>query len=282
MGDTDNNQPIWRYMRLETLLRLLHAGTIFLPTLATLKSDDPNEGEIVRRASPQDSEVEQLELESPWLIQQANAFERELVTGEFRTRVLREIWLRELSKRRLVWCWHAAGSESMAQWQIYAHKGVAIRSTPAAVVEALQAANVFRPQPFVVRYLSDSEHPSSEQALNRPFIFKRASYGFEKEIRFVMMCRSLEQQKGVNLSGVLTDFIEEIVVSPFCVEDEAYDLAELLRRFFPKKERPPLIHRSSQRSSPTTSTFLDELLDLPDELAIEAAEANVPSLFRQL
>jgi hypothetical protein len=207
--------------------------------------------------------------------------EREQLDGENRHRVLREIWLQELAKRRLVWCWHAAKGESMAQWQIYAHKGVAIRSTPAAVVEALGDAGAHCVQAFVVRYLPDSECPSGEHLLTRPYSFKRDSFGYENEIRFVMSIPSLEGQKGLCLSGIDTDFIEEIVVSPFCIQDEAYTLVELLRGFFRKKGKVPLIRCSEQRSAPTTSTFLKELLKTPDNSALEASEAGIPELLRR-
>jgi len=281
MVSTDISQPIWRYMRLETLLRLLREGRIFLPTLATLKQGDPGEGEIVRRANLQRSDINQLEQNSEWLVLQATTLEKKQLEGELRGSALREIWLRELAKRRLVWCWHAAKAESMAQWQIYAHKGVAIRSTPAAVLETLQAANAF-PKPFGVRYLADGKQQSLRQGLNRPFLFKRFSFRFEREVRFVMSCRSLEQHKGVCLPGVSTNFIHEIVVSPFCLADEADAVVETLRVFFQKSAPLPPIRHSEQRTAPTKSTFLDELLDSPDESVIDAGEADIPSLFHQL
>lgn len=272
------DEIVWRYMRLETLLLLLHRSAVFLPTLSKLTADEPNEGQLPRRALPTEAEVEQLEAISCWLEAKANSPELlKGLVGNQRVLVLREIWLRELSKRRLVWCWQSATAESMAQWQIFAQRGVAIRSTASAVAGALYHAVE---SPILVLKARYCEPPAGENLLSRPFSWKRDSFIHESEVRFVLRCQAIE--RGLCLSVIPTDFIDDIVVSPFCLLDEACAVTDALTHYFRGKSKTPRIYQSSQRTAPTKALLFKELLKEPNGSAVRDAEDGIPELLRLL
>lgn len=272
------DEVVWRYMRLETLLLLLHRNAVFLPTLAKLTADEPNEGQLPRRAKPTEAETEQLESISWWLEAKANP--PELIEGrgeDRRVRLLRETWLRELSKRRLIWCWHSATEESMAQWQIYAQRGVAIRSTALAVAQALYHAVESPILALKARYC---EPPAGENLLTRPYSWKRPSFKHESEVRFVLRSQLIEG--GLVLPDVPTDFIDDIVVSPLCIGDEACAVTDALSHYFRGKSKAPRIFQSEQLTAPTKALLFQELLKRPNHLAVRDTEDGVPELLKKL
>ncbi len=273
------DEVVWRYMRLETLLLLLHRNTVFLPTLAKLTADEPNEGQLPRRVTPTKDELDFLESVSSWLEAQPTNSPQltEGLRGDRRVLVLRELWLRELSKRRLIWCWHSSTEESMAQWKIYAQHGVAICSTVLAVTEALYHAVESPILALKARY---SEPSAGEDLLARPYSWKRSSFKHESEVRFVLRSQPIES--GLTLSDVPTDFIDDIVVSPLCLPSEAFAVIDALTHYFRGKSKTPRIFQSSQGTAPTNALLFPELLKETDSAAVWAPENDIPEQLRHL
>jgi hypothetical protein len=54
------------------------------------------------------------------------------------------VWLEELARRSLIWCWNIFEGESNALWALYGSRGVAIHSTIGRVKKALVGAGPFR------------------------------------------------------------------------------------------------------------------------------------------
>ena len=294
----DENQPLWRYTKLSTLLLLLQ-GTAFFPSVAKLRASDPLEGifgfdsawlftALIEHGG--ETEVEKLQ---EWLHSQATDVEKlmlktpaqEMDFGNDLT--LEKIYTRELAKRRAVWCWFASRIESAAMWSIYGPGGVAICTTKKALVNALPPSEEF--QISRIRYIeteslsgaANPENPLNNDRLHRPHLYKRREYEHEQEVRVVTRC------KGSTKSGILIDgidwkiLVEKIVISPLTPFAEAEAVISLLERFdWPK--HPHDICRSSLlghlRIEEATSARLDK--DLPNYLFPE--DENLPSLIQSL
>ena len=105
-----------------------------MPSLATLRSDDPKEALRFSRQTvkfwfnaPRE-EYDRLygkanEWEKTWLSENENDPE---IAGQ----VLYSIWQREILNERCAWCWHGAEIESMAMWHQYSSRiGIAFKTT---------------------------------------------------------------------------------------------------------------------------------------------------------
>ena len=139
--------PLWRYMRLSAFFALLD-GYAFFPAVRHLHGGDPMEGEPVCDVPAIIAEFCKTDLAAinQWLTGKAKTWEKRHLDDKrcgagFRSRLAVSIWVRELAKRRAVWCWHNAQHESAAMWSIYAQAGVAVMSTVAAICQALPSAS---------------------------------------------------------------------------------------------------------------------------------------------
>ena len=231
------HKPIWRYMKLSTFLWMIRERKVFIPTLATLQRTEPTEGRLAEEfqifPSPTFEERFNNKI-GKWLRNKASAEEKaELQEEVDRGRsdstwtgssdILRTIWLREIAKRRYVWCWFGSKHESIAQWRLYADGGIAIRSTPQLVIEALDLPGGLPVKAWPVFYASadhridrPKEMPSGNEVMRRPFILKSIAFEYEKEIRFVFPQRkySWGGSTGATVTLKHTSFIQEIKTSP--------------------------------------------------------------------
>jgi hypothetical protein len=242
--------PLWRYMKLTTFFSLLH-GTVFIPSLRTLRNNDPKEGLIPWEfpiAEPNAFVVANdalLEPAASWLDEKVK-IARELDPGDFRidsslwgvTSSRLEIWHRELAKRRAIWCWHKSEHESMAMWNIYAHQGVAIRTDLASIRRSLGLSEDWQALVGVLAYKTphwynrDDFEPAEETAmcLKRPFMFKSIDYRHEEEVRLIL---KLDSRFGAGVPRVPVDptlLIKEVRVSPFIGDHEQWVLVNILQK----------------------------------------------------
>jgi len=141
----DDNVPLWRYVRTSTLLMLLE-NRVFVPTIETLRKDDPSEAtQICARTAKRFknlSEEDCTALKQYAEKEALDALAFRQTSAEQITSIYFGIWKREIGKRRCAWCWYEGDIESMAQWHIYAPDGVAIRTTPARITAAFAPAHV--------------------------------------------------------------------------------------------------------------------------------------------
>ena len=187
-NDLPGNAELWRYMRLGTLLMLLR-GKLFVPTISELRHGDPHEARSVC-AKTQAYFDDLRAADREWLRSRATPIEQSIlgncnVTSSEKARKFREIWDRELADRRMIWCWHQAGIESMALWHIYAREGVAIQSTPARIKAAFNSAFVDTALIARVSYVDQQQPESSAHHFMRPYLIKRSCYQYEREVRVI-------------------------------------------------------------------------------------------------
>lgn len=242
--DPDNPDiKIWRYMDFAKYVSLLDTRSLYFPR--SDKLDDPYEGTF----SP-----------ATWGDELKHVLEERAVGGDAGlTHPQFNEWVptfREDAELHRQWTyvnsWHMNEVESAAMWELYAQRnqGIAIQSTYAKLVRCLppkvpQRTFEAREQPGqkvvakeasvfvgVVEYVDYEKDPISTLNMYYPFIHKRKSFEYERELRAVIW--EAEVQKGSSVDhttfasregltnpddgrrvGVSVDeLVEKVVVAP--------------------------------------------------------------------
>jgi hypothetical protein len=271
----DDHQKIIRYMRVPAFLMLLK-GKVFLPSLETLQRGDPWESQLPLSLDRHlhDCFDELFDRGcNDWLESLAQGWEKSALQVRL-ARVAEEtgggyglatmsmdwrqtagpalirIWLRELAKRRCVWCWNNAPYqkskdnsssqhwESMGLWNVYGSHGVAIVSSPDRIRNAVQLPDGVHSSAGNVNYLPlNSPNPPAILRepiwLHRPYYFKLNSYEYEREVRFVIAVDHDRMRKR-RTAGVVLDIkpeilLDKVVISPHLNQDEAECLEDIMR-----------------------------------------------------
>lgn len=244
------NAPLWRYLKLSTFFSLIH-GSVFIPSLKTLCKGEPKEG-FLPFESPSLSNIcaciEERRLLEPveaWLLEKASKEEKFAI--EYRksspggyTEVLFQIWLNQLQARRAIWCWHKSDNESMAMWNIYAHQGVAVRSSLASIEKALCLDDDWEVRVGNLKYMrsdwqSNDYLRNDPRLLLHPFMFKSIDYEHEKEVRVFLKINPEPPPfmgKGIEVPIDPIMLIKEVVLSPFIRSDEQAHLKEMFEKAF--------------------------------------------------
>lgn len=227
--DLDPSSQIWRYIKLSTLIYLLTKKRSFIPKLTTLQHGDPFEGRMRIWDFFQDHTglKAKLKTHKDWL-RRTKSNGGTLADWEvgLQTDIV-EIWMRELARRRVVWCWHESEHECMGQWRIYGKEaGVAIRSNVESVLRVLSGDGKNRDVSYGrVRYLFPSQpldvlKPSTQHLAWNPIFIKNKVFEHEKEVRFVLS-DTKNDFEGYPMKTDPADFVKEVIVSPFLLPSEA-------------------------------------------------------------
>ena len=231
--DLTDDSLLWRYMRLSSLLVLL-VGKVFIPTIDTLRKDDPAEATTLCRLTRNRFKTLTNE-DRECLLGNATRPESKGIKDnpEDAQRLFANIWRREIGKRRCAWCWYAADIESMAQWHVYAKDGVAISSTPKRIRTALSEGVVDSGLIGRVRY---DANPGDESTFLRPYLIKKKYYQHENEVRVVLPVEPNRAAAGLVLPIEGRELISEIRISPLLPHGEALGLRSALERFVNRSE----------------------------------------------
>lgn len=229
------NAPLWRYMKLTTLLYMLTEKRVFIPKLNTLQKGDKFEGWLDLQNGQPDKMKRHLALK-----EHEDWFRREKggTTESWEKSAppeLSALWLRELAKRRCVWCWHQSEHESMAQWVIYGREaGVAIRSDAESVLETFKPADVVYGE---VQYVDVGQIPVAASSHLRwhPYFLKHSSFKHEQEVRFVLMDES-DWLDGRVVKVAPETLIKEVVISPLLLPSEATAVLNAVKQLGKKRK----------------------------------------------
>jgi hypothetical protein len=179
----DENATIWRYIDFAKLVDMLDQSTLHFASLRTL--EDPYEGVPSEPALTFLREHEQAmkeDLIAKGIVDPSFEWPRSTVS-------VYETW------RQIIFtnCWHMNNVESLAMWQLYAPKGIAIRST----IRHLKASLRNAPEAICVGEVSYGNRDDGPlwKSLNAPTrtFFKLQSYDFEREVRAATMLREREK-----------------------------------------------------------------------------------------
>lgn len=304
-GELDPSTTIWRYVKLSTLIYLLKEQRSFIPKLSTLQKDDPFEGRLRIYEGHHEAMCLNGELRKhAERLQRTKAEGGTLADWEVKQGMqpqLAQVWMRELARRRVVWCWHESESECMGQWRIYGKEaGVAIRSDVGSVLQVLNDTGKNRDVAYGrVRYLPPNRPcdlgDSAKDVAWNPIFVKSVVFSHEKEVRFVLPDGPWEHF-GYPIHTKPCSFVKEIVLSPFFLPSEGFAfkvvIESLLRDLIPVDDEPPKVRLSGAlnvdapegRTEPDLAEgFLEDLADkwIANELGEGSTEKdNVPSILR--
>ncbi len=205
---------IWRYLTLSKFLALLIERRLFFPRADLLA--DPLEGSLpASNPALREAEINALLARGEMTDVAARAYREQLPAIHAGIR-----------RRIAVSCWRVDEHESAAMWKLYTNEseGIAVKSTFERLTKSFAQATE-EIHVGVVKYIDYTIAVMSEQNLLTPFVHKRKSFEYERELRAVLMFGERGHDREIDLSrpaaqsgvGVPVDFdtlIAEVVVSP--------------------------------------------------------------------
>ncbi len=196
----DPNVRIWRYMDFTKYVSMLEKRALYFSRADLL--GDPFEGSFAKANAPRRA---------------GGPIPQEKMAGLYE-------FYKGLRQWTFVNCWHMSDYESAAMWTIYARseRAIAIQSTYRRLDAAINAhENVFL---GLVSYVDYDSQPIPENNSFYPYVYKRRSYEYEREIRAVTqelpdaasaladgaVKPPLGKEKGVDVESL----IEVVYISP--------------------------------------------------------------------
>lgn len=171
----NENIKIWRYMDFTKFLSILINKELYFRRSDML--DDPFEGSLT----------------------QINVKARNEFLKNFWEKMISEEELKELSQRELkrnkelrksvfVNCWHMSKHESAAMWKLYlkSNEGIVLQSTYKKLKKSFGANSCSTVFIGEVNYIDYDSKPIARTNLLNPFLHKRESFKYEKELRVVL------------------------------------------------------------------------------------------------
>ena len=114
--------------------------------------------------------------------------------------------------------WHINEYESFAMWQIFTqnNEGLAIQSTIGRLQKALQAEKQFKQYVGEVNYIDYKKEYIPFDDLFFPFLFKRKSFQYEREIRIISdtSANNIKINDGLKIDINISELIEKIYIHP--------------------------------------------------------------------
>jgi hypothetical protein len=292
----DDSVPLWRYMKLSTLLLLLD-GKAFFPTVATLQRGDPLEGDLILE-EPELWLMERLhalprgefDLLFDWLWKKLSKMDQEWARGDphWNSKLLSDVYLSELAKRRAVWCWFHALHESAAMWSIYANAGIAVRTSQGALKQALPHDVDF--QVATITYFSrtvqsaDALNPGKPEnfpVMVRPHLMKGKEYEHENEVRIVTTCLSDQPGRMIALAQI-ANLIKEVVISHLLPFDERNSVASLVSAHPVWHGHPPSVRFSSMLGRKADEQEANARVEASFHDLLKDGEPDLPPLLNSL
>ena len=187
----DPETVIWKYMDLSKFLDLLLSGRLFMAR--SDKFEDQYEGTF---SEPTFEEMKKLSADNPEFLNYYKSHREKVVVSS----------------------WHINEYESYAMWQIFTktNEGLAIRSTVGRLRDALAAETATEQFIGEVNYIDYKKEYIAFDDAFFPFLFKRKSFQYEREIRVLT---DLSSQGGYINDGIKIDvdicrMIDKIYIHP--------------------------------------------------------------------
>ena len=196
---TDNNIKIpedpdtivWKYLDLSKFVDLLLYKKLFLSR--SDKFEDQYEGTF---SEPTFEEIRKLSVNNPDFLDYYKSHRENVVISS----------------------WHINEYESFAMWQIFTQKseGLAIQSTVGRIQEALHLDKTYEQQIGEVNYIDYKKEYIPFDNAFFPFLFKRKSFQYEREIRIISDVTSfdLKIDNGLKIDVDINHLIEKIYIHP--------------------------------------------------------------------
>lgn len=187
----DSNTIVWKYLDLSKFVDLLLNQQLFMSR--SDKFEDQYEGTF---SEPTYEEIRKLATDNPDFLNYYKSHRKNVVISS----------------------WHLNEYESFAMWQIFTQKneGLAIQSTVERLQRALLAEKKYEQHIGEVNYIDYKKEYIPFDHTFFPFLFKRKSFQYEKELRIIsdVSRYNLAIDNGLKIDIHLDDLIEKIYIHP--------------------------------------------------------------------
>jgi hypothetical protein len=182
---------VWKYLDLSKFLELLMSKKLFMSR--SDKFEDQYEGTF---SEPTYEEIKKIAANNPEFLDYYKSHRENVVISS----------------------WHANEYESFAMWQIFTknNEGLAIQSTIGRLKESLKPDNYFEQYIGEVNYIDYKvEYIPFDDAFF-PFLFKRKSFQYEREVRIIsdVTSKNIKINEGLKVDVDINKLINKIYIHP--------------------------------------------------------------------
>ena len=187
----DPETIVWKYLDLSKFLDLLLSKKLFMSR--SDKFEDQYEGTF---SEPTFEETRKLSIDNPDFLNYYKTHREKVAISS----------------------WHINEYESFAMWQIFTQnsEGLAIQSTIGRLQKALQPEEHFQQYIGEVNYIDYKKEYIPFDDLFFPFLYKRKSFQYEREVRIIsdVTQNNLKLNDGLKINVDVNLLIEKIYIHP--------------------------------------------------------------------
>ncbi|PJJ06932.1 hypothetical protein CLU83_0051 [Flavobacterium sp. 1] len=187
----DQDTIVWKYLDLSKFLDLLLSQKLFMSR--SDKFEDQYEGTF---SEPTFEEIKKLSINNPDFLNYYKTHREKVAISS----------------------WHINEYESFAMWQIFTQnsEGLAIQSTVKRLQDALVLEKNYKQYIGEVNYIDYKKEYIPFDDLFFPFLFKRKSFQYEREVRIItdVADSNIKLNDGLKINVDITQLIEKIYIHP--------------------------------------------------------------------
>lgn len=188
---SDNDTIVWKYLDLSKFLELLLSKNLFMSR--SDKFEDQYEGTF---SEPTYEEIKRLSKDNPDFLKYYKSHREKVAISS----------------------WHINEYESFAMWQIFTQnsEGLAIQSTIGRLQDCLLPEKNFTQHIGEVNYIDYKKEYIPFDDMFFPFLFKRKSFQYEREVRILtdVTEHNLKLNDGLKVNVDINVLIEKIYIHP--------------------------------------------------------------------
>lgn len=182
---------VWKYLDLSKFLDLLMSKKLFMSR--SDKFEDQYEGTF---SEPTYEEIKKLSIDNPDFLNYYKTHREKVAISS----------------------WHINEYESFAMWQIFTQnsEGLAIQSTIGRLQNALVPENCYDQYIGEVNYIDYKKEYIPFDDMFFPFLFKRKSFQYEREVRIITNVaeKKISLNDGLKINVDICQLIEKIYIHP--------------------------------------------------------------------
>ncbi|WP_395064589.1 hypothetical protein [Flavobacterium sp.] len=182
---------VWKYLDLSKFLDLLISRKLFMS-----RSDKFEDQYEVTFSEPTFEEIKKLAANNPEFLSNYKSHREKVVVSS----------------------WHINEYESFAMWQIFTQnsEGLAIQSTIGRLQKALEVEKDFKQYIGEVNYIDYKKEYIPFDDMFFPFLFKRKSFQYEREVRILadLLEQEIKINDGLKIDVDINQLIEKIYIHP--------------------------------------------------------------------
>jgi hypothetical protein len=187
----DPDTIVWKYLDLSKFLDLLLSRKLFMSR--SDKFEDQYEGTF---SEPTYEEIKKLSVNNPEFLNYYKSHREKVVISS----------------------WHINEYESFAMWQIFTQnsEGLAIQSTIGRLQKAMEVEKDFNQYIGEVNYIDYKKEYIPFDDMFFPFLFKRKSFQYEREVRIIadLSEQEIKINDGLKIEVDIDQLIEKIYIHP--------------------------------------------------------------------